>query len=193
LRIKGCLIVRRNQTRDFLDVTALSDRGGQGRAAAVLADMDRYYADQHEGPDGVASQLARQLSDPRPADTRVTGEFADYKGLRERWHDWRETMHVCRDLADRMLERALTISRPYGLAGLMERAIQRSRERAYGEEREEIARQVRRHVDRSGLTRSEFAQRIGTSPSRLLTYLSGKVTPSAAMLLRMSRVNGAGR
>lgn len=104
LRIKGYLIVRRNQARDFLDVAALSDRGGPCRAAAVLANIDRYYADQHDGPDGVASQLARQLSEPRPADSRVTGEFAHYKGLQGRWHDWGETVRICRELADHILE-----------------------------------------------------------------------------------------
>lgn len=104
LRIKGYLIVRRNQTRDFLDVAALSDRGGLNRAAAVLANIDRYYADQHDGPDGVASQLVRQLSEPRPADSRVAGELAHYKGLQARWHDWGETVRSCRELADHMLE-----------------------------------------------------------------------------------------
>jgi hypothetical protein len=31
------------------------------------------------------------------------------------------------------------------------------------------------------------ASRIGTSPSRLSTYVTGKVTPSAALLVRMRR------
>lgn len=104
LRIKGYLIVRRNQTRDFLDVAALSDRGGLSQSAAVLAGIDQYYADQHDGPDGVASQLVRQLSEPQPADSQVTGELAHYKGLEARWHDWGETLRLCRELADHMLE-----------------------------------------------------------------------------------------
>jgi transcriptional regulator with XRE-family HTH domain len=45
--------------------------------------------------------------------------------------------------------------------------------------------EVRRLVDESGLTRADFASRIGTSASRLSTYVNGKVTPSAALLLRM--------
>ncbi|MGH3800441.1 MAG: helix-turn-helix domain-containing protein, partial [Pseudonocardiaceae bacterium] len=40
----------------------------------------------------------------------------------------------------------------------------------------------------SGMARAEFASAIGTSVSRLSTYLSGKVTPSAALLVRMRRV-----
>jgi hypothetical protein len=47
LRIKGFLIVRRNQTRDYLDVAALADRYGVDVAAAVLAGIDDFYADQH--------------------------------------------------------------------------------------------------------------------------------------------------
>jgi transcriptional regulator with XRE-family HTH domain len=44
----------------------------------------------------------------------------------------------------------------------------------------------------SGLSRAEFAARIGTSPSRLSTYATGKVVPSAAMLVRMRRQASAG-
>lgn len=104
LRIKGFLLVRRNQTRDYLDVAALASAGGVARAAAVLAAIDEYYADQLESPDGVASQLTRQLSDPRPADPGVTRELAHYKGLQARWHEWSETVRICRELADRMVK-----------------------------------------------------------------------------------------
>jgi len=48
--------------------------------------------------------------------------------------------------------------------------------------------QVAALIDASGLDRSAFAKRIGTSASRLSTYASGKVTPSAAMLLRMQHL-----
>ncbi len=55
LRVKGFLIVRRNQVRDYLDVVALADRYGTDHAAAVLADLDTYYGDQRGSSDGVAS------------------------------------------------------------------------------------------------------------------------------------------
>ncbi len=57
------------------------------------------------------------------------------------------------------------------------------------EEKDRIAvgREIRRLVAISGLTQREFAAYVGTSPSRLSTYAAGKVTPSAAMLLRMQR------
>src|SRR5665648_1184347 len=49
LRIKAFLIVKRNQVRDYLDVAALADRYGIDHAAAALARIDDYYADQHDG------------------------------------------------------------------------------------------------------------------------------------------------
>lgn len=60
-------------------------------------------------------------------------------------------------------------------------------------ERDAIAREIRRLVAISGLTQREFAARIGTSPSRLSTYVNGRVIPSAAMLLRIRRVAHAHR
>ncbi|RAN69479.1 hypothetical protein B5P43_35790 [Bacillus sp. SRB_336] len=40
----------------------------------------------------------------------------------------------------------------------------------------------------SGLGRGEFARELGTSQSRLSTYVSGKIVPSAAMLMRARNV-----
>lgn len=103
LRIKAYLIVRRNQVRDYLDVAALADAGGLDRAADVLAGIDDYYADQAQSSDGVASQLVRQLADPRPADARVTRELAQYKKLAPRWHEWSATVEICEVLAGMLL------------------------------------------------------------------------------------------
>lgn len=103
LRVKAFLIVRRNQTRDFLDVAALSDRYGIDHAATVLADIDEYYADQHGDGDGIATQLVRQLADPQPRDASATQELVHYKQLSPRWHDWNDVRRVCRSVADAML------------------------------------------------------------------------------------------
>lgn len=101
LRIKAFLVVRRNQVRDYLDVAALADRYGIPHAVAVLARMDDYYADQHDGVgQGVASQVVRQLGDPRPADTATLDDLPRYKGLASRWHRWSEVTAVCRAVAD---------------------------------------------------------------------------------------------
>lgn len=104
LRIKGFLVVRRNQTRDYLDVAALSDRYGVGPAGAVLALIDDYYADQHGEGRGVAAQVARQLGDPRPADISVTRQLHAYRNLGARWNDWDAVRSVCRQVATRMLD-----------------------------------------------------------------------------------------
>jgi hypothetical protein len=104
LRIKGFLIVRRNQTRDYLDVAALADRYGLAKAAQVLARVDDYYADQHGEGSGVAAQLARQLADPRPKDSSVTGQLGTYRNLARRWTEWDEVRSVCRELAAEMIE-----------------------------------------------------------------------------------------
>jgi len=105
LRVKGFLIVRRNQTRDYLDVAALAERMGVEGAGEVLAAIDEYYADQHGEGDGVATQLARQLAEPRPRDRRTTRELPRYRRLAARWHDWAAVVDVCREIADHMLER----------------------------------------------------------------------------------------
>jgi len=93
----------------------------------------------------------------------------------------------------RDLEDVLAYSRPYGVTEAMERIIGRARLAAEEAEREEVATEVREFVAASGLSRTEFASRIGTSPSRLSTYATGKVTPSAALVLRMRRVAGPTR
>jgi len=100
LRIKGYLVVRRNQVRDYIDVAALSDRCGISRAAEVLSRIDEYYSDQRgAGAEGVATQLARQLADPRPADTRAIRQLSAYKDLDRRWTDWVNVTSVCRSVA----------------------------------------------------------------------------------------------
>jgi hypothetical protein len=104
LRVKGFLVVRRNQTRDFLDVAALATHLGLERAARVLGSIDEYYQDQRGAGDGVATQLARQLAEPRPRDSRTTKELDRYKRLDARWHDWRAVVDACRAVADAMLE-----------------------------------------------------------------------------------------
>jgi DNA-binding transcriptional regulator YiaG len=88
----------------------------------------------------------------------------------------------------RGIEQVLAWSRPYGAAEAFERVISRSREAAEAAERAAVATEIGRLVSESGLSRAEFASRIGTSPSRLSTYVSGKVTPSAALLVRMRRL-----
>jgi hypothetical protein len=103
LRIKAWLALSRNQTRDYLDIAALAEEIGLDEAAAVLAGIDDYYADINRRPEAVATQLVRQLSDPRPRDAEVTTQLTSYKALDPRWHDWSTVKAVLADLAQRML------------------------------------------------------------------------------------------
>ena len=88
----------------------------------------------------------------------------------------------------RQIEEVLTCSRPYGVSELMERVIADARSETAADERATVAAEVARLVEISGLSRAEFAAKVGTSTSRLSTYVTGKVTPSAALMLRMSRL-----
>lgn len=106
--------------------------------------------------------------------------------------DWRRLATAVR--ADpwgpvaRRLEDALAASHAYGAAPLMARVLEHARRDAATAERTEVARRVRTHLDASGLGRAAFAEAIGTSTTRLSTYLTGKVAPSSTLLVRMERV-----
>jgi len=83
---------------------------------------------------------------------------------------------------------AVRLARPYGTAELLEGAVARARALAADSERDEVAAEIGELVTDSGLSKQDFAERIGTSRTRLSTYLSGKVMPSAALMVRMRRV-----
>ncbi len=87
----------------------------------------------------------------------------------------------------RRVERHLQTREHDGVGELFRSAIERARADADRAERAEVASRVRDAVERSGMTKAKFAESIGTSPPRLSTYLSGSVTPSAAMLVRIER------
>ena len=110
--------------------------------------------------------------------------------------DWRRLAKAIQadpwgPVAQQVLE-AIRLSRPYGTAELLEGVVARARKLAADSERGEVAAEVRRLVNDSGLSRKDFADRIGTSRSRLSTYMSGKVVPSAALMVRMTRVARGG-
>ncbi len=99
LRIKAWLALSRNQTRDYLDIAALADSMGLDDAAAVLRDVDEYYADINHRPEAVVTQLVKQLADPRPRDIEVTSQLASYKALDPHWHEWSTVKAVLAGLA----------------------------------------------------------------------------------------------
>lgn len=97
----------------------------------------------------------------------------------------------------RRVQEAVATDPPYGSGPLMDEVLSDARAEAARSERETAAAEVRALVAGSGLTRADFARRIGTSASRLSTYLAGSVSPSAALMVRMrraaQRVAGEGR
>ena len=106
--------------------------------------------------------------------------------------DWRRLARAIEadpwgQVARQVLE-AVRLSRPYGTTELMEAVVIRAREMAADSERAEVAAEVRILVGESGLSQQDFADRIGTSRPRLSTYLSGKVVPSATLMVRMRGV-----
>src|SRR5262245_5427376 len=101
-RIKGWLVLRRNAVRDHLDLVALAARLGD-QAAAVLATLDEYYADQlGAGGRRVATQLAKQLAEPRPYDLDDV-DLSRYRKLVPEWRSWPTVEAACRELGAAML------------------------------------------------------------------------------------------
>jgi DNA-binding transcriptional regulator YiaG len=106
--------------------------------------------------------------------------------------DWRRLAAVIQadpwgPVAHQVLE-AVRLARPYGTTELLEGVVALARTRAADSERADVASEVQALVAKSGMSRQDFAERIGTSRSRLSTYMSGKVVPSATLMVRMRRV-----
>jgi hypothetical protein len=113
------------------------------------------------------------------------------RGLVPDWHPIFDEMK--RDPwgpVSRKVERYLSYAPVDGFTTLFRLAIERARSNAEKRERAEVAARVRSAIAASGLTSAQFAERIGTSASRLSTYATGSVTPSAHMLVRIARTGG---
>jgi hypothetical protein len=104
LRIKTWLVLRRNATRDYLDVVALADRMAAREAARTILGMDDYYEDQI-GPGGsrVATQIAKQLAEPVPYDLSDV-DLASYRKLDRRWREWGEVVRAAQGVAAEVLD-----------------------------------------------------------------------------------------
>src|SRR5262249_4949643 len=90
-------------------------------------------------------------------------------------------------------EQAVTLADDTGVAATLRRTLAHSRQDAEAAARAEVRRRLQALVDQSGLTAAQFAQRLGTSASRMSTYLTGKVVPSAVILVRSEAVCQAAR
>jgi hypothetical protein len=135
--------------------------------------------------------LAFRNVDASPNDRATTWPIEAIQTALERGglSDWRRLATEIRAQpwgpVARRIESILSYSRPYGVAKAMERVISLARRSAEEEEREAVATEVGELIVMSGLSRADFALQIGTSSSRLSTYATGKVTPSAALMIRM--------
>lgn len=137
--------------------------------------------------------------DADPADPVGTWPYealvtAVERGGLEDWHRIAAVMHDQPwGSVARRVETYLSYEQPPGLAWLLAETLRRARSHRQAHERERVAQQVRDAVEASGLTKAEFAAAVGTSQSRLSTYCSGQVTPSAALLVRMADAADAAR
>ncbi|MEE6179444.1 XRE family transcriptional regulator [Mycobacterium sp. 050134] len=89
----------------------------------------------------------------------------------------------------RQVEEVLEGTRPYGISKALWEVLERARTHLEADERAEVARHVRLLIDRSGLGHHEFASRIGVSADDLFTYLDGRVSPAASLMIRMRRLS----
>lgn len=142
----------------------------------------------------MSTGLAFRNVDASPDDPVETWPFEAVVAAVERGFlpDWRRLARAI--AADpwgpvaQAVDDAIRLSHPYGTTELFDAVIARAHDDAADAERQEVAAEIGGLVAGSGLSRQAFATRIGTSASRLSTYLNGKVTPSAALMVRMRRV-----
>lgn len=89
----------------------------------------------------------------------------------------------------RQVEEVLETARPYGVSKALSEVLVRTREHLEATERAEVARQIQAMLRRSKLEPQEFASRIGVSNESFATYLEGKTSPPASLLLRMQQLS----
>ena len=95
-RIKAVLVLKRNATRDYIDLAALSGVLGDQGMHDALVRLDAYYPQ----PNGSSplQQLANQLANPIPFDLDEA-DLTQYKRLDSRYQDWGKVRDVCAYIA----------------------------------------------------------------------------------------------
>ena len=95
-RVKSVLALKRNATRDYLDIAAMSRMLGDDGVRNALVKFDAYYPQ----PNGASplQQLANQLSNPLPFDLDDT-DLSQYKHLDEMYQDWNRVRDICAHIA----------------------------------------------------------------------------------------------
>lgn len=200
---------------DFVVLTDLSARLGATRLAAVQHRTARFVepdpsfpvttralhrmvvASAHPVASGSLDSAVTLLAEGVDADAflPVIRTAAELRGLVEGGSvlEWRHHLAMIAaspwsPYSRHLVALAIAIERP--LAGeVIERYTDLSRDRLKESEREQVAGEVRRLAHASGVSQAQFAQWIGTSASRLSTYVSGSVMPSASLMLRIARTS----
>jgi hypothetical protein len=142
----------------------------------------------------VTSTLKFRNLDVRPSDPVELWPPEAIQAVLERGSisDYRRVMAAIRlepwGAVARTVEHVLTYSQPYGSAALFTHGLQSVRNRAEAAEKAEVAWRLATILAATQLTQAEFASRMGTSASRMSTYLKATVTPSATLLVRGERL-----
>ena len=95
-RIKAVLALKRNATRDYLDLAAMGEILGDDGIKEALVKFDGYYPQ----PNGASplQQLANQLANPLPYDLDET-DLSQYKHLDRQYQDWNHVRDICAHIA----------------------------------------------------------------------------------------------
>ena len=89
----------------------------------------------------------------------------------------------------RQVEEVLSGTESFGIAKALSEVLTRARAHLEANERAEVARHMRVLIERSGLSRQEFASRAGVPADTLENYLNGTVSPPASLMIRMRRLS----
>lgn len=89
----------------------------------------------------------------------------------------------------RQVEEVLETAAPYGISQALTEVLARARNHLEANERSEAARHVLLLQERSGLSESEFASRIGVTREALAAYLDASTSPPASLMIRMRRLS----
>lgn len=89
----------------------------------------------------------------------------------------------------RQVEEVLEGTEPYGISKALSEVLSRTRAHLEANEQAEVARHMRVLIERSGLSRQEFASRIGLPVETLSAYLDCTASPPASLMIRMRRLS----
>lgn len=106
--------------------------------------------------------------------------------------DWQRVMGAVRTdpwgpVAATLLE-VFDVAEDVGAVSAMRAGLELLRAEREQHEREVVAKEMRSLWHNSGMDQAEFARRLGTSRSRLNTYLNGRTVPLATVLVRARAV-----